>query len=198
MPEAAKVCALPKSDKLLSIVVYAAFLRAINVSGSGKVAMADLRQMMIDLGYQTPKTLLQTGNIVFECNGKSATETEAILKAESEKRLGLNTEFFVRTTDEIEAIIANNPYPKEAIDDPSHLLVLFASGPTTPECEEALRGWIKGRETFVCKSNNFYFVYPDNIGDSKLSIKVIERHLGVKVTGRNWNTINKLETLMKA
>jgi uncharacterized protein (DUF1697 family) len=104
----------------------------------------------------------------------------------------------VRTSEEIESIVARNPYQQEAIDDPSHLLVLFASGPTTPNCEEALRGWIKGRETFVCDGNNFYFVYPDNIGDSKLGIKVIERHLGVNVTGRNWNTVNKLLAMMKS
>jgi len=175
-------------------VTYLAFLRAINVGGA-KVAMADLRQWMSDIGLKGGKTLLNTGNLIFESEGKSAREMEAFLKEEAEKRLGLKTEFFVRTCEELEAIIAKNPYPQEAIDDPSHLLVLFASSNTTTECEANLRAVIKGREYFHCEGSNFYFVYPDNIGDSKLTTKIIERQLGVNVTGRNWNTVQKMLAL---
>lgn len=176
-------------------MTYFAFLRAINVAGTGKVAMADLRQMMADIGLKNGKTVLNSGNLVFESEGKSPTELEAMLKQETEKRLGLRTEFFVRTGDEIEAIIERNPYQKEAVDDPGHLLVLFASNPTTKECEANLRSIIKGREYFQCEGNNFYFVYPDNIGESKLTIKIIEKQLGANVTGRNWNTVLKMHAL---
>ncbi|MBI1334776.1 MAG: DUF1697 domain-containing protein [Armatimonadetes bacterium] len=177
-------------------MTYFAFLRAINVSGTRKIGMADLRQWMTDLGYGEAKTLLQTGNLVFDGGSRSPRETEVFLRDECEKRLGLSTEFFVRTADELSAIIAGNPFRREAADDPSHLLVLFGGGTATPEQEDSLRARIKGREYFQSSGCDYYFVYPDGIGESKLTIKIIERELGVSVTGRNWNTVLKLGAMI--
>ncbi len=172
-----------------------AFLRAINVSATNKVTMADLRQFMTDLGFTGVTTLLQTGNVIFDARDQVDLETQ--LKAEAEIRLGLKTEFFVRSAEDIDKIVAENPFPREAIDDPSHLVVLFANREASVEGQENLQSWIKGREYFRCVGRNFYFVYPDNIGNSKLTIKVIERHLDCLVTGRNWNTMLKIQASLR-
>lgn len=173
-----------------------AFLRAINVSATNKITMADLRQFMADLGFTGVSTLLQTGNVLFDSGDNVDLETQ--LKAEADVRLGLKTEFFVRSEADIDRIIDENPFPQEALDDPSHLVVLFANQEASVEAQENLRAWIKGPEYFRCVGRNFYFVYPDNIGNSKLTIKVIERHLDCLVTGRNWNTTLKVQASLKS
>lgn len=166
------------------------------MGGSNKVSMADLRAFFVGLGYADAKTLLATGNVIFS-SGKSSDELAQTLQNEAKTQLGLDTDFMVRSKDEIESILDNNPFPQEAIDDPSHLLVLVATGEASHDGQVALRNAIVGREYFECRGPIFYFVYPDNIGDSKLSAKIIERHLGVRVTGRNWNTMNKILAAMK-
>jgi uncharacterized protein (DUF1697 family) len=171
-------------------VLYFAFLRAINVGGA-KVAMADLRGLMVVLGLRNGRTLLNTGNLIFESDEPSDA-LEAVLKREAEARLGLKTEFIIRSGAELEAVVSNNPYPREAVEDPSHLVVLFASGPVSASGSESLRGAIRGREVFAGSRRDLYVYYPDGIGHSKLTNQLIERHLGVRVTGRNWNTVRKL------
>jgi uncharacterized protein (DUF1697 family) len=57
---------------------------------------------------------------------------------------------------------------------------------------------IKGRETVRAWDRHAYVTYPDGIGRSKLTIAMIEKHLGSRGTGRNWNTILKLAALSES
>ena len=77
---------------------HIALLRAINVGGNKKVAMADLRDFMAALGFRDVRSLLQTGNLVFRSEGATDVELERTLGTEAKKRLDLDTDFFVRTT----------------------------------------------------------------------------------------------------
>src|SRR5262249_4680061 len=79
---------------------YAALLRGINVAGHAKVAMPDLRDLLSGLGFVNPRTLLQSGNVVFEADGKTAGELERLLEQEAARRLELRTDFLVRTAAE--------------------------------------------------------------------------------------------------
>ena len=116
-----------------------ALLRGINVGGKTKVAMADLRAMLADLGFGDPRTLLQSGNLVFRSDKLTGADLERLLEVETEKRLGLKTDFFVRTPEEWEAVIANNPFPGEAESDPSHLVVLFVKSAPDAKAVTALQ-----------------------------------------------------------
>ncbi|HEY8181055.1 MAG TPA: DUF1697 domain-containing protein [Thermoanaerobaculia bacterium] len=169
---------------------YIALLRGINVGGNKKVAMADLLALLQRLKLDDPRTLLQSGNLVFRTTGKTAAQLERLLETEVLKRLGLETRFFVRSEEEWKAVIAKNPYPNEAKSDPGHLLVMFLERKV--ENEEALRSAIKGRETFHADGRHLYIVYPDGQGTSKFSHAVIEKKLGMRGTARNWNTVLKL------
>lgn len=62
---------------------YIALLRAINVGGNAKVAMADLKSLLADLGYANPQTLLQTGNLIFQSKKTSSDKLEAALNEPS-------------------------------------------------------------------------------------------------------------------
>jgi uncharacterized protein (DUF1697 family) len=174
---------------------YIALLRAINVGGNSKIAMADLKAMLADLGYANPQTLLQTGNLVFQAKESSSEKLEAKLERAAAERLGLQTDLFVRTADEWQQAIAANPFPKEAASDPSHLLIMPLKKAPTKQAVKDLQTAIHGRETVAAVGRELYIIYPDGIGRSKLTNKLIETRLGTRGTGRNWNTALKLAAL---
>jgi uncharacterized protein (DUF1697 family) len=179
----------------MALSAHVALLRAVNVGGRGKVAMADLRAMLADLGFEAPQSLLQSGNLVFRSQPKGVA-LEAMLEKEAEARLGLAADFLVRTAAEWADIVAANPYPAMAKDDPSHLLVMPLK--TKPDAAglRALQAWIPGRETIEAVGRELYIAYPDGIGTSKLTGAVIERRVKTRGTARNWNTVTKLSALL--
>jgi uncharacterized protein (DUF1697 family) len=169
-----------------------ALLRAINVAGHQKIAMVDLRGLFEDLGFGDVRSVLQTGNLIFTVKSSSTAALERHLEAESEKRLGLGTEFFVRSDRQWSRIIADNPFPAEAERDPSRLVVQFLKKTPVAGGLDALQAAIRGPEIVRLVGKQLYVVFPDGVGESKLTTKLIERKLGVVGTGRNWNTVLKI------
>jgi uncharacterized protein (DUF1697 family) len=176
--------------------LQAALFRAINVGGTGKVPMADLRAAAQKAGFKQVRTLLQTGNLVFDAAGKTPAANEKRLEALCARAFALKTDIHVRTPDEIDALVAKNPFGKEAKADPSHLVVLFMRDAPDAAQFKALRAAIRGRERIEGDGRDAYLVYPDGIGDSKLTPTVIARYLGRPGTGRNWNTVLKLQAML--
>jgi uncharacterized protein (DUF1697 family) len=177
---------------------YLALLRGINVGPHKQVDMADLRDLLTKLGFTDVRSLLRTGNLLFECRARTCAQLEILLRAETEKRLALETEFFVRTAEEWQAVIARNPFRAEAVHDPSHLLVMFLRHAPAAKDVKALQAAISGREIVRADGRHAYVVYPDGIGRSRLTHAVIEKKLGTPGTGRNWNTVLKLAALVRA
>jgi uncharacterized protein (DUF1697 family) len=170
-----------------------ALLRAVNVGGA-TVAMAELKAMATDLALGRPRTLLNSGNLVFDAEGPDA-DLEALLERETTARMGVTTDFMVRGLDDWRRIIAANPYPDEARNDPGHLLLLALKGAPGEVELEALRAAYPGRERLALIGRELYAVYPDGVGQSKLTVALMVRKLGHQLTGRNWNTVLKLEAL---
>jgi uncharacterized protein (DUF1697 family) len=141
--------------------------------------------------------MLQSGNLVFQVDGRLPNEIEIALAASLLDRLGVQTDVFVRTRDEWEDMIMANPLSEAAVSDPSHMVVVFTNETPSGDRVEALRAAIKGREIVVSHGRQLYATYPDGIGESKLTIGLIEKKLGIRGTGRNWNTILKLAELCR-
>jgi uncharacterized protein (DUF1697 family) len=173
--------------------IYVALLRGINVGGHNKVAMSDLRDMFCALGHTGVKSLLQSGNLVFECAQRNATTLEQTLEAETAERLGVSPQYIIRSAKQWNEVIARNPFPKEAINDPSHLLVMFLKSAPSAKNVEVLAKANQGPEIIHCDGKELYIVYPAGIGTSKLTGTLIESKLGAKGTARNWNTVLKLK-----
>lgn len=174
---------------------YIALLRAINVGGHKKVAMADLRGLVAALGFQDVQTLLQTGNIVFRGGTKTGAALERLLETEAAERLGLVTDFFVRSGKEWQGIIARNPFRHEAKRDPSHLVVQLLKGAPRAGNVKRLQDAIAGPEVVRALGRQLYVFCPAGIGRSRLTSKLMEDKLGMRATGRNWNTVLKLGAL---
>ena len=180
------------------MTVQIALLRAVNVAGHGAVTMAKLREFFAELGFNDARTLLQSGNVVFESPGSSDAALEQRLESEAEKRLGLRTVLFVRTAAEWTSLVADNPFPDEAERDPGHLVALCLKAAPKAAAVRALQAAIKGPEVVRAGSRHVYITYPAGIGRSRLTAAVIEKALGSPGTGRNWNTVLKLAVLAKA
>ena len=177
------------------MLVHISLLRAINVGGRKPAIMAELRNLLTELGFQDPQSLLQTGNLVFRNNAPTGAELEAHLEKEVEKRLHLRTEILVRTKQEWKRIIADNPFRDEAKRDPAHLVVMFLKRSPSAKEVRALQEAIIGPEIVRVHGKQAYIVYPTGIGRSRLTNALLEKKLESRGTGRNWNTVLKLDAL---
>ena len=169
------------------------FLRAVNVAGV-RLVMADFKRALEATGYPDAQTVVATGNAVISARGADAA-LEAAIEAGLEKTLGASPEVFVRDGAALAAIVAGNPFPKMAAEDPSHLVVVFLKGEAGKAEVEALRAKIQGPEEVAAGPRCLYASYPVDIGHSKLTAAMIERALKLRGTARNWNTVRKMAEL---
>lgn len=177
------------------MTTHAALLRAVNVAGRNKVGMADLRELAAGLGLANARTLLQSGNLIFESSGRTPARLERLLEDAARDHLALETEVFIRTGKELASIVAGNPFPGEAKRDPARLLVMFLGRAPGGREVAALEEAIVGDEVVRGVRRELYIVYPDGVGRSRLTGALIERKLRARGTARNWNTVLKLAAL---
>lgn len=161
----------------------AVMLRAVNVGGR-RLAMADFKAALAAEGLEDAVTV-----------AARVEGLEAKLEAGLARELGGALDVFVRDGAGLAKVLAQNPFPQMAQDDPSHMVVIFLKAAPAQAAVEALQAKIAGRETVAAGPDCLYGCYPDGIGTSKLTAAVIERTLKLRGTGRNWNTVRKLTDL---
>jgi uncharacterized protein (DUF1697 family) len=167
----------------------AGLLRAVNVGGR-KVEMARLRAVAAEAGFEDPKTLLASGNLVFG-TALSAAAAERTLEAAIEAAFGLFSDVMVRDLAELKAVVAANPFPRQAAEEPSRLMPVFLNGEPQTGLETLESACGLGEEVRL-GPGCLYVFFPQGAGTSKLTNVVLERRLKVRGTARNWNTVGKL------
>jgi uncharacterized protein (DUF1697 family) len=177
------------------LTTYIALLRAVNLAGHNRVGMSALLELLAGLGMRDSRALLASGNLVFRSGVGASSRVEGLLEEAARKRLGLATDFIVRSAADWKKVIVGNPFPKEAERDPGHLLVVFLKDAPESRAVKALQSAIVGREVLRARGPHAYVVYPDGVGRSRLTNVLIEKKLGTRGTGRNWNTVVKLGAL---
>lgn len=175
---------------------YISLLRGINVGGNKLIPMKELKALYESLGFTNVRTLLASGNAVFE----TPRQDVAALKAEIEQ--GIATTFachsvvFMRTPDELRAVIASCPFGEAEREHGSKLLVMFLLDTPDESGIQRLKSEHAGSEVINVVGREVYIFYPDGMGQSKLGNPQLERKLGVLGTGRNWNTVRKLAEMV--
>ncbi len=173
-----------------------ALLRAVNVGGTGKVAMADLRRAADELGHSGVATHLNSGNLVLVPAAGSPVGPRDLaqsLAAALAGRLGRPLPLTVRTRTELDDVVARNPHPAAAEQDPSRLIVVFFDAPVGTPAFDAAR---YGPEEVVWSGSEAYVHYPDGVGRSRLTGDVLARAAGGPGTGRSWRTVLALQQLL--
>jgi uncharacterized protein (DUF1697 family) len=177
---------------------YVALLRAVNVGGTGKLAMADFRAVMKKLGYQNIETYIQSGNAVFDAK-KPAAAVAKELAAALEKHTGAPVGVILRTHEELGRVIKGNPFAAEAAADGARVHVAFLAGQALPTAKAALDAIVAKyparRDRYHLAGDALYFHFPDGAGETKFTGKGLDKAIGVIGTGRNWNTVLKLHAM---
>ncbi len=173
-----------------------ALLRGINVGRAKRIAMADLRSLIEKLGFCSPRTLLNSGNAVFQATGPSNGEVTSALEAAISSRFGFTVPVVVVSGSQLNVIVAENSLP-QAESDPSKLLVAFVDSTAVLSKAKALLEQQWEPEALVVGSQAAYLWCPDGIIQSRLA-KAFSRATGEAATTRNWATVLKLQKAVGA
>jgi uncharacterized protein (DUF1697 family) len=178
--------------------VYVAFLRGINVGGNKKIAMAALKAAFERLSFAGVRTHLNSGNVIFATETTDRAKLAAAIGSAIETEFGFRPSTILRDNADLRKIVAENPFPAMAKDDPSHLVVMLLAEKPGKDAARRLAEAYRGVEVIRIAGADAYISYPNGIGTSKLTNALLEKALGVAGTARNWNTIGKLLTLTAA
>lgn len=175
---------------------YVALLRGINVGGHKKVPMAELRELMGNGGYAGVKTLLNSGNVVFEHPSSSAGALEDQLAAELEKHFGFPVPVLVREAGDIFRLIRSEPFAGITVTKDTRLYVAFLKEQSPVDL---VFPWVSEDGSYRILS------YEDKAVCSVLDLSLtgtidamaaLERFFGKNLTTRNWNTVVKIGGLL--
>ncbi|MGN6319125.1 DUF1697 domain-containing protein [Trinickia sp.] len=163
------------------MTTYIALLRAVNVGGTGKLPMAELRAMCESIGFAKVRTYIASGNVVFESKLSESsvkTKLERCLETYAGKQVGV----LIRTGEELAAVLAGNPFQSAA---PNRTVAIFLDAPPPAD---ALAG-VSGQETeeIALGKREIYVHYGNGMAKSKLKIQAAKSG-----TARNMNTVAKL------
>ena len=163
---------------------YIALLRAVNVGGTGKLPMAELRTLCESAGFKDVRTYIASGNVLLRSDS-SAVQVKAALEAALARYAGKPVGVLVRTGAEMAAVIAANPFPTAA---PNRVVTIFLDGAPPADALDTVRH-LKG-EQIVPGKREIYVHYGEGMADSKLIVPAAKNG-----TGRNMNTVVRLAAM---
>ena len=163
------------------MTTYAALLRAVNVGGTGKLPMSELRAMCASVGFSNVRTYIASGNVVFESKLSEVSVKEKLERC-LETYAGKPVGILIRTGAELAAVLANNPFSSAA---PNRTVAIFLDTPPPSHVLDSVSG--KQTEEIALGTREIYVHYKDGIARSKLKIPAAGTG-----TARNMNTVAKL------
>ena len=166
---------------------YVALLRAVNVGGTGKLPMSELRAMCESVGFANVRTYIASGNVVFESD-LSETSVKTKLERCLETYAGMQVGVLIRTGAELAAVLAGNPFRSVA---PNRTVAIFLDAPPPADTLAGVSG--QQSEEIKLGKREIYVHYGDGMAKSKLKIRAAR--FG---TARNMNTVAKLAEMAAA
>jgi uncharacterized protein (DUF1697 family) len=167
-----------------------ALLRAVNLVRRNRIAMGDLRDLIHGLGYERARTLLQSGNVVYDSQDTPEKASERIRVALA-RELGLDVGVLVRTQADLKKIVAHNPLAGEATDPKRYMVTFLSDKPPAGLVGEVDASQYEP-ERFAVNGREIYTWFPDGVQGARLTHAFWERRLKLTATARNWNTVEKL------
>ena len=174
------------------MTTYISILRGINVSGQKIIKMDALRKMYENLGFQSVKTYIQSGNVIFKSKDSKIDGVVQTISRQIKKDFGFDVPVIVLTIDKLKKIIKNSPFSKDLRKDASFLHVTFLSSKPKSFEREVIETKRSNKEEISFSDDAVYLYCPDGYGISKLSNSFLETKLKVGATTRNWKTTNEL------
>jgi uncharacterized protein (DUF1697 family) len=165
-----------------------ALLRGINLGSKRRVPMADLRELISELGYEDVRTVLQSGNVVFTGAKAKARET---LETGLEERYGFKVDVVLRTMAELRAVVDDEPFGDE-VDNLTRYFVVFLPSAPNANAVETLKKTDFAPDEFKAGGRELYAWCPEGMQNSALMRALGKPGLAETATVRNMSTVKKL------
>lgn len=173
---------------------FVALFRGINVGKAKRIAMADLRTLMEALGYAEVRTLLNSGNAVFDSKGGTAAAHAKKIRAAVLAELGVDALVIVKSATDIAAAVEGNALAGVATD-PSRMLVAFVNDDSMLSGVKTIAGKDWGADQLHVGSHAAYLWCATGILDNKAAVALLKGLDNVGTT-RNWATLGKLHAML--
>ncbi len=154
--------------------------------------MDALRDIFISMGFSNVETFIASGNVIFEANEKNALLLESRIEKKLCEALGYEVATFIRTPDELRAMVEYPPFKKSQLEKAGAFNAAFLKQPLDASQLKKVRALKTDIDDFNVNGRELYWLCKTKQSESKFSNAVMEKSLGVQATFRNMNTVNKL------
>jgi uncharacterized protein (DUF1697 family) len=176
---------------------YAAFLRAVNVGGR-VVKMERLRQLFEETGFTGVSTHIASGNVLFTTGRGRAATLESKIEKSLEAGLGWEVAAFLRTPAELAAVVAQLPFPADAVGEAHGVYVGFLKEPLVAGQHELVHCFRTPTDEFAVSGREVWWLCRTRSSESDFSGGKLEKALGLRVTFRNLSTVRAIAARLDA
>lgn len=177
---------------------YIAILRGINVSGSKMIKMDDLKLSINELKFRNIESYIQSGNLIFEYAKTNQQDLANKIMHKIQEAFGFHVPVIVKSTEEMNTVIANNPFINNQNKAIEKLYVTFFSTEPAKALQDKLAEFESNSDEFIIAGNLAYLFCPNGYGRTKLTNNYFEGKLKISATTRNWKTVIKLAEMANA
>lgn len=172
---------------------YVALLRSINVGGNKKVPMNELKKCLEKLGLKNVKTILASGNVLFESGIENIEELQIKISAAIEKAFRFPVPVLLRTFSDIERIIVSDPFKGISLTPQTRLYVTFLSKKIKNKSSVGYTSPDKSFRIISISNDAVFSVLDLSVAGTPEAMSYLEKQFGKDVTTRNWNTLLKIK-----
>lgn len=151
--------------------------------------MADLRDLLVRLGFEDIATYLQSGNVVFTSDVKDGGVVRSLLEPAFEERFGFEVPTVVRTSAQMTTVVSECPYRLQASRDPTRVHATFIDPSPPPDVWAGIDPASVAPEEFLVGDGVVYMHVPDGLGRARLQSLIDRATRNVTATSRNWRTV---------
>ena len=174
-------------------MIAVALLRGVNLGPHRRIKMEPLREVYESAGLTEVRTLLQSGNVVFQTKSRELQRLTVRLEAAFEAKFGFHSDVFLRSADELREVASACPFNGREGCDPARLAVTFLAAPPDKAGRAKLAAIQGIAEELHAGTRELYIYYPNGMARPQLTAAMLNSALGkISTTTRNWNTVTKL------
>lgn len=174
------------------MTTYVGLLYSIVIDSKRRVVMSDLKSIAEGLGYSNVRTLVSTGNLVFETDKRSVPQIESDLERAFEAFHGKHIDIIVKNARDWLKLVKSNPFRAEADQIPDQVGVRIMRNPADEKLLDFFKPYQTQGERVAIVDGHVWTHYQGQPSLSKLAGQMTPKRMGGVGTARNWNTVRRL------
>jgi uncharacterized protein (DUF1697 family) len=175
---------------------YVAFLRGVNSGRNPTVKMEVLRKIFEDLGFKNIRTILASGNVLFETDSTVERTLEQRIEKVLPATIGFQSSVIIRTTDDIRHLVGSHPFEYIRSDPQKRPYVTFLQGKPEKRLVFPVQG--KGYSILGIVEGVVYSIVDLTEAKTPDLMQVLDKEFGKGNTTRSWNTVERIVKVSSA